>query len=578
MPDLEAVLTDCFAELSKEYAVERVDYVLDHGQRRNVTIPVWKVILTTKVFGKTDDVEAFVAFPKEFPYVLPTVIVPDERFCYLPHISVKSRKLCLYEDGEVYGIDNIYGLIREHISKTRRWLFFYSNQDNSAEYAKEINSYWTEKYEDEKDLDPHWILLGEIPDKTCELIGYTYPVDFLGENDKYFDQYIVCGTDKQDDILNNIKTRHKAYKLPVLFIKSFRIPATPPYSMTGTQFLECIEDAEDKRTCIKYLNKHLGGHFLFPLGLDFMLGGVTIPKQNVFKKGYRPGSLTATEVLTKYDGRNQKLTRIEARIYEENRMAERTAGQLMKRQNYVIVGLGSVGSNLCYFLNGYNNASFFLVDPDSLTIDNIGRHLLGFNHIDQRKTNAVAEYLTLYRPDRQVDSAARRIEELSIEEINKASALFMCTGDVMSERWMLDKMVNNEISVPAFILWLEPYGLSGVMVYVNPHEEGSIKRLQLAADDGFLHYCLIDRAEYKTGEKLIKRDSGCNGKYAQYSANDVTLFLSGMFPHIDRLLSDPEKTKIYQWVGNIEIAVQKGINLVERTGGLSKNQVLSLPL
>ncbi len=576
MPDLETILTDCFDKLSKEYAVERVDYILVRGQRSTADIPVWKVVITAKVFGKTDDVEAYIAIPKEFPFILPWVMVPDDRFSYLPHISVRTRKICLYEDDVVYDTENAYGLIKENISKTRRWLEQYSNQDNKAEYANEINSYWTEIYDGEKKLEPHWILLGTIPDKTCELQGYTYPVDLLGKADMFFDQYIVCGINEQDDVLKNIKTRYKVLKLPVLFIKSYRIPTTPPYSMTGIQFLKCIEDAEDYKTCIKFLNKHHGGHFLFSIGLDFMLGGVSIPKQKVIRNGFRKGSLSAVEVLTEYECRNKKLERIKANIYEESRMVERTAGQVMKRQDYLIAGLGSVGSNLCYYLNGYNNASFALIDPDYLTIDNMGRHLLGFNYIDQRKANAVAEYLTLFRPDRKVYPITKQIEELYIDEINKASAIFLCTGDMMSEKWLLEKMVNKEVTVPAFILWLEPYGISGVMIYVNPREEGSIKQLQIAAKDSFLSSCLIDHAEYETGEKLIKHDVGCNGKYAQYSANDVTMFLSGMFPHIDRLLNTPEETQIYQWVGNVEIAAQKEISLVARAGGLSKNQVLSL--
>ena len=275
--------------------------------------------------------------------------------------------------------------------------------------------------------------------------------------------------------------------------------------------------------------------------------------------------------------RNKKLGRIKAGIYEENRMAKRTAGQLMKSQNYLIVGLGSVGSNLCYYLNGYNNAKFALVDPDNLTVDNIGRHLLGFNYIDQQKASAVAEYLTLYRPDRKVDAIAKHVEELSKDQINKASAIFLCTGDIMSEKWLLDKLRRKEVSIPSFILWLEPYGVSGIMIYVNPSEEDVIKKLTVTARGSFLCYCLIDSSEYET-DKLIQRDAGCNGSYALYSANDVTLFLSAMFQHIDRLLETPSNSKVYRWVGNIEIATKKNIQLVADAVGLRKNSVQELPL
>ena len=578
MPDIETILTHCLALLSKEYAVEEVDYLPEGDQRRNANVPVWKVSITAEAFGKTSDVDVFIAFPHEFPYVMPWMIVPDSRFCYLPHISFKTRKLCLYEDDVAYDTTNIYGLIKDNIVKTRRWIELYSNQNNTEEYSKEIDSYWTEKYEDETEFESHWIYMGHFPEHTCELRGFTYHVDYIAKDDKYFDQFIVCGQDEPEDILKNIKIGYKASKIPVFFIKSLHIPATPPYSLTGSKFLDCIVDEEDKIACKKFLQKNHKGYFLFPLGVKYMMGGVTVPNLKLDRNGYRPGTLKAIDVLTKLEYKNNNLTRIKSNIYEEKRIAERTAGELMKQHKYLIIGLGSVGSNLCYYLNGYNNASFALIDPDDLTIDNLGRHLLGFNYVDQRKAHAVAEFLTLYRPDRKVTPIDKQIEEIPSGNINEASSIFLCTGNIMSERWFLDKVLTKEIKVPSFIIWLEPYGVSGLMIYVNPDEEETIKRLRTALDDSFLKYCLIDKSEYEEGVKLIHRDAGCNGQYALYSANDVTLFLSGLFPHIDRLINKTEETQIYQWVGNLEIAVQKGIKLVERAGGLSKNQLLRLLL
>ena len=578
MPDLDTILKHSFLILSKEYAVEEVDYLPEGNQRIKANVPVWKVTITAKAFGKVSDVDVFIAFPREFPYLMPWVIVPESKFSCLPHISVNTRKLCLYEDGVVFDPTNIYGLIKDNIVKTRRWIELYSNQDNTEEYAKEIDSYWTEKYEGELGIEPHWIFFGTVPEHTCELIGYTYQVDFLANNDNYFDQYIVCGIDKSEEILRNIKIGHKVSKVPILFIKSIQIPATPPYSLTGSKFWEFIVDEEDKIICKRFLQKNHKCHFLFPLGLEYMMGGVTVPFLNPNRKGYRPGALKAVDVLTKLEYKNKYLSRIKSNIYDEKRIAKRTAGVLMKQHKYLIVGLGSVGSNLCYYLNGYNNASFALIDPDNLTIDNLGRHLLGFNYVDQRKVYAVAEFLTLYRPDRKVTPIDKQIEDIPSEILNEASSIFMCTGDVMSEKWLFDKVLSMEIRIPFFLLWLEPYGVSGLMIYVNPDDEETIKHLRISLDDGFIKYCLIDKNEYEDNKKLIHRDAGCNGQYALYSANDVSLFLSGMFPHIDRLINNPEETQIYQWVGNIEIAEQKGIKLVDRVGGLSKNRILRLHL
>lgn len=56
--------------------------------------------------------------------------------------------------------------------------------------------------------------------------------------------------------------------------------------------------------------------------------------------------------------------------------------------------------------------------------------------------------------------------------------MFICTGDVMSEKWLINQMLEGFVRKPAFILWLEPYGISGIMIYVNPEDMESVKRLR----------------------------------------------------------------------------------------------------
>ena len=58
-------------------------------------------------------------------------------------------------------------------------------------------------------------------------------------------------------------------------------------------------------------------------------------------------------------------------LYSSHRIAMRTAGMEMPEQKFVIAGLGSIGSNLVYFLNGWNNASFTLIDNDRFRTENI---------------------------------------------------------------------------------------------------------------------------------------------------------------------------------------------------------------
>lgn len=573
MLDVKSTLEACLKKLSKEYDIEEVNKIprLEHLPQALT----WKVLIPASVLGKVEDIETFVQFPNDFPYSMPYVIIPDDRFRYLPHISVNSRKLCLYEDGMTYDVENIEGLIRDNIVRTRRWVENYFGRDNHDEYAEEIRNYWGEQYDDETIVDDSWILLGNMPIETREMAGITYTYKNLKNGNTNLKSVVTVN--EEDETLECIKRLYKTHDIPVLYIASFKIPNEPPFSLTGQQVIDNIENEEDKLKFKKFLNRNKRVYLLFPIGLNYILGGVYIHNLKVNRKGFRKGALDPFKVLASFENKNKKLDRLLILVYSNRRIAERTAGEIMKEKHFLIAGLGSIGSNLCYYLNGYNNATFSLTDRDWLTVDNIGRHLLGFEYIDQYKSNAVAHYLQQYRPDRKMNVMQKNLQQLNEKEINKCNTIFVCTGDIMSEKWLLHKMEECSIRKPAFVLWLEPYGISGIMIYINPEDRESVKTLKAKANDCFMDFCLIKQEEYVSGEKITHRDAGCNGSYALYSANDVTMFLSVMFPIINKLLEHPSKSKCYRWVGNIDIAAEKDINLVSSSIS-SKNTLQELPI
>ncbi len=576
MPEeVTAAIEKCLEKLKKEFDIEEVNRIPIHGGYRRLPNRIWRITLPAEVCGKADFVDAYFIFTNTFPYEMPAVIIPEDRFRYLPHISSDDRKLCLYEDGIDYDTENIYGLIRDNIYKTQQWIKHYTKRDNTDEYAREPVSYWAVSYDGENDVDGYWTLIGNIPKHTCELKGVAYIMKD-GKNDKQRIEYIVTPAEEKSVEFDYISDFHNTKEFTALFISSFEMPKKPPYTQTGLKLVGNLKDEEDKKCLKRYVNKHKGGYVLFPIGTDNFIGGVQIGQLKCNMSGFRNGAITPYCAFTKFEGRIKKLSRLLASVFSENRIAERTAGVMMEHRNFIIAGLGSVGSNLCYYLNGYNNAQFTLVDKDKLNLDNIGRHLLGFEHQHQYKVSAVSRYLKEYRPDREVLEVRKILQELSIEEINNADGIFVCTGDVISERWLLKMMKKGEINTSAFILWLEPYGVSGIMLYVNPEDKDSLERLTVSAANGFESYGLIIPEEYQNGDRLIKRDAGCNGKYAIYSGNDVTFFLSAVFPVIDQLIDSPTKSKCYRWVGNINLAEEKGIGLVSTN--YSKHMFQEIPL
>ena len=575
MLDVTKALESCFAELSKEYDIEKVDEVPYVNLGKRVCAPSWRILVPASTKGKAEDVEMYIAFPCAFPYVMPWVFVPDDAYRYYPHISFKSRKLCLFEDGIVYDERDISDIIRINIRKARQWVEKYSDCDCTDEYAEEIVSYWSAHYNGEEQVDDSPVMFGEIPDQSCSIQGFAYPVK--RQANKTVEPQLVFYITKGTRGIDYIKENHKTIEIEALFLASVTIPMNPPCSMTVLDLTGYIKEATDRKLFRQLVNKNKKCYVLFSIGSNHILGGVFIDKVRLKRSGFsRP--MTPFEVHGMFENKNRKLERFMVYQYDTNRIVERTAGEMMKEKKFTVAGMGSIGSNLCYYLNGYNNAQFALVDNDFLTTDNIGRHLLGYEYLNQSKVLAVKKYFQSYRPDREVNAINSVIEQISSDKINEGDALFICIGDEMIERWVLEKVANHDIKVPLFILWLEPYAISGIMIYVNPDDEPAIAKLITKAKDSFFDYCLVDKEEYEKGDKLTQRDAGCNGMYSLYSANDVTMYLSAMFPHIDTLLSVSDRSKCYQWIGNLEIAKQRNIRLTRRAEGLKKNNFVEMSI
>jgi hypothetical protein len=346
MLEVTEALNACFAELSKEFDIEEVDSI--PGFKKLPGVRIWKVLIPALVYEKAEDVEVYIRFTEDFPYSMPDVIFPDDRFKLLPHISILTRKLCLYEDGVVYDTGNIKGLIRDNIDKTRKWIETFTSKDNTNDYIEEIRNYWNEQYEGECNVDDFWILLGEIPDRTCELKGVAYVKEDYEKNRKF--GISVATPDDDNAIVAFIKCNQKTIEFPILYISSLKIPDSPPFSMTALSMIDLMTEENDKNAFRKFVNHKAEGCVLFPIGLNYALGGVQIPKLNLKRKGFRNEFLTPFVVLTSFENKNKNLERLLVSVYSDDRIAERTSGMKMEKRSFLIAGLGSIGSNLSYCL------------------------------------------------------------------------------------------------------------------------------------------------------------------------------------------------------------------------------------
>lgn len=559
--DLHKVMSElldyCLKEVNKYEEVVRVDSIPKVGRSYADN---WKLSTEIGVGDVRHDIDLYIGFPIEFPYSRPDFYFQSLEFGYLPHAESKNGKLCLDEDGSAFSIDNPVGIILESLRKAKILIKEGVAKTNVADYHDEIESYWTREYNDEPDTIDNIIFYGEWPSKDCEVNELSYRVVLPEDAKKNFVTNVLLYTGDVEPFNGYISEYFQHSNSQALFLSDVSIRETAPYNLSFEDFLNLLSKDGRKRTR-NFLNRNNGGEIYFKL-TDNRIAGVSFEKTNPHKNGFRV--LKPCSVYENFGNKDKNLQRLYGYVYTKKRAAERTAGTLAAAMNFLVVGLGSIGSNLVHFLQGYNNTSFTLVDKDFLTADNIGRHVLGFRYVNLTKVHGMADYIKstdLETDVRPVPSTLQEYIGTDFNRLNIFTAIFLCIGDVMTERYVYQAVINGKIKVPIFNLWLEPFGVAGHMIYVNPTD--NIKTVGIYEEKTYRYvHNLVKSKEYDNhSDMFIRRDAGCNGAYTLYSQNDVLLMLSTFYPIINRLLQEPSHSKCYRWVGNKDFLLRQGIKL-----------------
>ena len=116
------------------------------------------------------------------------------------------------------------------------------------------------------------------------------------------------------------------------------------------------------------------------------------------------------------------------------RLFSRNAGLLessvMNAKSALIIGCGSVGSFIALELARAGVGSFILVDSDTLEIQNICRHQLGFRDLGRYKVDAVADAIRNINPAAQIIKYKGIVQDMPTEYLDEfEDGIVIGTGD-----------------------------------------------------------------------------------------------------------------------------------------------------
>lgn len=228
-------------------------------------------------------------------------------------------------------------------------------------------------------------------------------------------------------------------------------------------------------------------------------------------------------------------------------------GQARANKSVTIIGCGAVGSRIAEHLTLAAVTKLTLIDHDKLTVDNIGRHILGKTFVGQHKTAALTTSLSDRLPGVVIVSIPEHAGAgLTREIIKDSDVIVLATGNAPIERAFIRRAFKEKWQTLIVSTSVEAGGLGGHAISMKPGINGCLECLYIDPDTltqtSWMRASLI-----KPGQKVTKQLTGCGG-FTPYSSLDAT---KTAIIAVELVLSG--STGYKRWAGNGELALSSGI-------------------
>lgn len=242
---------------------------------------------------------------------------------------------------------------------------------------------------------------------------------------------------------------------------------------------------------------------------------------DVRQKGFRPGRMPETLELSRYLNSAQVPQRLKVKRADSSWIHGRDAdpkAQLLAQKKVAIIGIGSMGSFVAELLVASGAGSLTLVDNETLTFANAGRHLLGVNSEGTYKSQGVAELLQKRFPHHSitgiVSDGQSFLREAAVQN-QSYDLILSLAGD-----WELDCFLNDQYLSP-----LNPSSKHIVFGWTEPHAVAGHAVLLADGDGCFLcHFAEDGLPKLKIAkweQDTMLSEPACGGSFQPYGPVEI---------------------------------------------------------
>lgn len=484
--------------------------------------------------------------PKEFPYRFPEIILLKafyDRTAPWPHVD-KDLKLCIFDSNvSIPNIDKPYELVLFTIQKAIELIENSKKGVNRRDFIDEFEQYWL------IDSD-HYITAISLENFVSKEV-YFY---------KHSNIFYIATTKK---VITNFFHKVKnlnilEHKIQEAFILQLEDEIYPPFPTNFNEALALIDRVGMKTAYLKYLKNDINNDKMVIFYIrDNMYGWyqTALLKQ----KGFRKANKLSEELLkTLYSKENIKRFSINYLVHQ--RIVTRSGdGNVRPMQTVSIIGCGSIGSSLAMQLAKGGIRGFNLIDPERISIDNIGRHLCGAKDIGRSKAEAVGERIVQHFPYIDCNSYHDTVNVNNEDYVfNDSYFCIMAIGNTSTELLLDKDFQAHSFKGCRIYVWVEPFMVGGHAIIINNPE----RSLREFFDSELM---FKDKVLIKP-ELYTRRDLGCQTTYVPYAGLLVEMFTNRLATLIlseDKII-DSKHDYVYTFIGDIQWARRNNMDISDK--------------
>lgn len=452
-----------------------------------------------------------------FPFSLPRLAwVDPPRFPSIPHVE-SDGKICALSSAATFDPSNPIDLVKHLLGDAERILEDGLSGANVDDFRAEFRSYWNEMATGRKVVS-----LTDPSGPSRRLHGwFGTEKNYVAEDRTALRQWLSNAGLKKNIADFNI------HPVALLWLDQALIPAEYPVDLAGlvalcgrcegdaAAILESVLAAEDRPLVMLGFPTSDGAATFAAIRLETN-GGRRHRGHQPRLRGFRDHAPKRSLVEAHRTDRLIRSAVDRADSWWVHGRDSNPDVTTLAGSSVVLIGCGSLGSPLARFLAQAGVGKLVLIDPETMTRANAGRHLMGADAADFAKASAMKLRLNREFPHLNVDAFTKHWQIVAADQPN----LLMRCDLVLSTigGWEQEAPLNRFRSVhadypPILYAWTEPHGSAGQAVLTG----ATSGCLACGLDDHGSALFRVTAFEAST----LRREAACGAFFQPYGGADI---------------------------------------------------------